>query len=1457
MRFSLSLRLLAILLAYASFLSAQEIPYTKTALDLNQTPAASRVVRQVLETDGGSYFNFNDRSFVSQETSTISFFDGTDLRELYSSPNLTDIIGLTDAGVFLRGENYDPETGRDVIQLFHLNVAANRLDTLLADRSLNFITHLARGSTLYVNEPDLGLFAVGTDGTSVMLEPPGDEFDFFGPEISNGQPFADRAIYTRDETTFVTDGTVAGTELFYEGVFGDFEYLDDQLIQFGTPTGLSAYNATTDVWTPLTEQYPGFRVAASVRLFRDGKIYLIASSNDTGTELFVTDGTVAGTRVAFDFAAGSASGFQNQSSYPAQLVGDRLFLRGGIPATEDNIYVTDGTPEGTLLVYREPTGLDNVGGFGAVRFPGTGTVLLTLREFGSNGNNWRGRLIRSQPAATNPTVDILLQDISFSSNSLEPKGFINDRLIIAWPGNFGYDIISYGPGGNADSLHLGRTGNQIFPEFSTPGRRYFWSTDVSGDFRTLYATDGLDQPLTPVLNYLRSSFANNGEALATFTQDSGNFAFAFDEVAGTNIYRIGDAGDASVVVPLEYSEGTNVSWFDGAEGALLLHLSTPEEDEGIYVSDGSVAGTNLILPGYTPNQSGRVLGAHEGVTYVYTRGNVGDEVVATELTPATTRILPSLDQLRPPSTNVETRYGTPALVDGTLYFLRSVRAQTGSGQPGELELLAYDLSTEQVRRPFRGTWTNIGFYGGSRELTVLDGRLYFTVTEDREDGSGTSYAYDPAVGTAVPLTPDGSPVETTPSILFSRERAYVATLRGNDYVMNRTPPVLPGGITVPAAPEAVVDLPGTTLVQLADGQVLATDFTSGSSLSLLEGTVASTQVQGLHLTPDGTGAVFFHRTDSRGFEVYRTDGTQAGTEPIGTVTAPYSTEVNTEFNVTSTVTFGNLVAVMFNGGTLLLVDPTDGRLQPVPVYVSSSSNSEAMRVVGNRLYFNDYSLETGPEIFYLTAGEQNLLRGTAYLDENGNGTREADEQGLGGVRIRNGRGGRGFSNGEGAFVLPAVTGADYTLTATPPNCFVPTGTQQYVLTYDPDSTYALSFGFRPEGGDAGVRIDTDAAVLRCGFTVPVWITVTNTGCEDLSGEFFVRIPAGGAYASSDSIPTSVTADSVGFVLGELPVGDAVTYRLLITMPDETRAGQPVTVSSSVVATDGSGAVLRGEDVLSEVLRCAIDPNDKQVSPSRVEPSGSNYTQLDETLKYRIRFQNTGNDTAFTVRIEDQLSADLDWTTFKPLTASHPFTASLSEAGLAVFLFENILLPDSTTNQTGSNGFVTFEIRANPGLEDFSEVANTAGIFFDFNQPVITNTIRSTFVEQLDADSDGFLFYEDCDDTDPDISPVAEEIPGNAVDENCDGSLEPVSTYPTLSGRLAVFPNPTDGPLELTYDGGRELLGALYDATGRQLRDFRFRDTIRLDLAGLTPGAYLLRLREADGTGQDLRWVVVR
>ncbi|MCB0589549.1 MAG: hypothetical protein KDD06_29965, partial [Phaeodactylibacter sp.] len=142
-----------------------------------------------------------------------------------------------------------------------------------------------------------------------------------------------------------------------------------------------------------------------------------------------------------------------------------------------------------------------------------------------------------------------------------------------------------------------------------------------------------------------------------------------------------------------------------------------------------------------------------------------------------------------------------------------------------------------------------------------------------------------------------------------------------------------------------------------------------------------------------------------------------------------------------------------------------------------------------------------------------------------------------------------------------------------------------------------------------------------------------------------------------------------------------------------------------------------------------DPNDKQAFP---KGQGSNHL-LHPTfgLDYLIRFQNTGTDTAFLVVIRDTLPAGLSPGSLRPGAASHPYAFTLRANGVAEFRFDNIMLPDSSTNLEGSQGFVQFSIEQQPGNPNGAIIENSAAIYFDFNEPIVTNYAWHTI-------DDGFL-----------------------------------------------------------------------------------------------------------------------
>lgn len=134
---------------------------------------------------------------------------------------------------------------------------------------------------------------------------------------------------------------------------------------------------------------------------------------------------------------------------------------------------------------------------------------------------------------------------------------------------------------------------------------------------------------------------------------------------------------------------------------------------------------------------------------------------------------------------------------------------------------------------------------------------------------------------------------------------------------------------------------------------------------------------------------------------------------------------------------------------------------------------------------------------------------------------------------------------------------------------------------------------------------------------------------------------------------------------------------------------------------------------------SYDPNDKTGFPYGVGPS--HLIEPNTSLDYHIRFQNTGTDTAINIVILDTISNDFDLSTFTVLGASDPYTWRIYGQGILEITFNQIMLPDSNINESESHGYFRFNIRHKVGLPLGTELNNTADIYFDFNEPIRTNT----------------------------------------------------------------------------------------------------------------------------------------
>ncbi|HEY0978782.1 MAG TPA: FG-GAP-like repeat-containing protein [Flavobacteriales bacterium] len=286
------------------------------------------------------------------------------------------------------------------------------------------------------------------------------------------------------------------------------------------------------------------------------------------------------------------------------------------------------------------------------------------------------------------------------------------------------------------------------------------------------------------------------------------------------------------------------------------------------------------------------------------------------------------------------------------------------------------------------------------------------------------------------------------------------------------------------------------------------------------------------------------------------------------------------------------------------------------------------------------------------------------------------------------------------------------------------------LSTDAPAWNDLDFGFFPNGDIHTVvpRIVTSASSV-CSEAVPLWVDYTNLGTYVERGTVAVMLDTLCSFLSSEPPPDAIIGDTLYWDFEDLSYFEMRGIQLVVEMPGVDHLGDTLFHQVEVRTTDEDGApteIFTAE--LDDILVCAYDPNDKQVHPRGIGPSGIVDIGT-EQLEYTIRFQNTGSAPAQDVVLRDQLREQLDPMTILVTAHSHvPTHVAVEAGGELVVRFLGIQLPDSASDPIGSQGFITFRIGVRPGLPHTTEIVNSVGIYFDQNPPILTNSTLNTLVD---------------------------------------------------------------------------------------------------------------------------------
>lgn len=507
--------------------------------------------------------------------------------------------------------------------------------------------------------------------------------------------------------------------------------------------------------------------------------------------------------------------------------------------------------------------------------------------------------------------------------------------------------------------------------------------------------------------------------------------------------------------------------------------------------------------------------------------------------------------------------------------------------------------------------------------------------------------------------------------------------------------------------------------------------------------------------------------------------------------------------------------------------------------------------------------------------------GTVFYDADGDGDMGPGEVGLPWYPVSIApASASGYTNASGEYTYVTDVAGTYTVTPALPQQWW--GVTSDSATYNPTFTITdtlftdLDFGYDPVV-DTTILVATANTTVNCAFPFDHRLRLRNLGTTTPQGHICYTYDASMQVTNTAPLFDSIVGQTIYWHYDSLWFGTLVEMDIRFELiPFTWNIGDTLTTQLTVLVDDGFGDLSVSEqNEHDRVITCSYDPNNKEVAQPAFIPVDQDW------LTYTINFQNTGTDTAYTVRIEDQLSQHLQWNTLQYLGSSHDLTGlSIGPLGKAEFTFSNIQLPDSNVNEPASHGFITYRIAPQVGIPHLTPIENNAGIFFDLNAPVITNTTANRVVNCSDPGWTAGIYSFAADELWVAASPFNDTmsygiqwfldgvpVPGaigvlfgsptsgtytaSMIDEfGCTQVSAPyevinVAVQETETAQLRAFPNPFN---DATILLGRAVLDAeavvqLIDLHGRVVRSLRGNGTreVLIERGALQSGLYMVRV----------------
>jgi hypothetical protein len=390
-------------------------------------------------------------------------------------------------------------------------------------------------------------------------------------------------------------------------------------------------------------------------------------------------------------------------------------------------------------------------------------------------------------------------------------------------------------------------------------------------------------------------------------------------------------------------------------------------------------------------------------------------------------------------------------------------------------------------------------------------------------------------------------------------------------------------------------------------------------------------------------------------------------------------------------------------------DTTRFTLYPHPFFTDSCFTDTVLISTTDTTHVIDFS----------TNWKHSSIGGHVYLDEYTNCWYPQNDTGVSNIRIE---------ANPGNYVTTTDSRGDFLFTNMPEGKYNLSITSQFWKSTCAPSNVEVIKGKSTLRQDIGVKRDTSNVRLICGMSggildrrTQLVARLVNESKDTLKGvKLQMKLDSGVTirklgYWSKDSAQYYSTVGDC------LPGGKLVRWLDVEYSADSFKVGDIATVEAKLLTNLVDSIDYWKADNTDKrkiKLRYSYDPNIKEIYQDSL------ITPFDSVLDYTIHFQNTGSAPAFYVEIRDTLLPELDEAQFELIESSHnPMNAILQDRKL-YFIFPDIILADSASDEEASKGFVRFKIGLNnyDSLRQETLIKNSASIYFDKNEPIRTNEV---------------------------------------------------------------------------------------------------------------------------------------